>query len=403
MSRKIMLIGVGWEQLPLVYKAKEKGFAVVATTSWSGEIPADVIYRVDSRDLDELEKIFQKEKPDAVLADECDYSMYAVAYLTEKYHLPGPSLKALTITNNKFLQRQCGTSCGILQPEYTLCWSWEQARQFAAERGYPIVIKPVDNRGSIGVCVVHSDQELRESWFEAVKNSHSRLVIAEEYINGSVVNVDGYCHKGGFTFLSAGTREVYSDRTTVAKALYYPGLLTKEQFAQLEENSAKIVAEIGISYGFIHIEYLLERKSGKFWLVEIANRGGGVTTSNTILPCIKSVDLMDFYIDHALGAEKTLKIDAADRKVLMYFIEPHGSRNAVDVIGEAKEHLLAFHMNQYSGSADGPIKNATGRVGGAIFEGTDFEEMKTRAKNLEHEIGYSQEECTFYKSAGDHI
>ena len=381
MSRKIMLIGVGWEQLPLVYKAKEKGFAVVATTSWSGEIPADVIYRVESRDLDELEKIFQKEKPDAVLADECDYSMYAVAYLTEKYHLPGPSLKALTITNNKFLQRQCGTSCGILQPEYTLCWSWEQARQFAAERGYPIVIKPVDNRGSIGVCVVHSDQELRESWFEAVKNSHSRLVIAEEYINGSVVNVDGYCHKGGFTFLSAGTREVYSDRTTVAKALYYPGLLTKEQFAQLEENSAKIVAEIGISYGFIHIEYLLERKSGKFWLVEIANRGGGVTTSNTNLPCINSVD----------------------RKVLMYFIEPHGSRNAVDVIGEAKEHLLAFHMNQYSGSADGPIKNATGRVGVAIFEGTDFEEMKTRAKNLEHEIGYSQEECTFYKSAGDHI
>ena len=163
------------------------------------------------------------------------------------------------------------------------------------------------------------------------------------------------------------------------------------------------MAEIGISYGFIHIEYLLERKSGKFWLVEIANRGGGVTTSNTILPCIKSVDLMDFYIDHALGAEKTLKIDAADRKVLMYFIEPHGSRNAVDVIGEAKEHLLAFHMNQYCGSADGPIKNATGRVGVAIFEGTDFEEMKTRAKNLEHEIGYSQEECTFYKSAGDHI
>ena len=403
MSKKIMLIGIGWEQLPLVYKAKEKGLFVVATTSWNGEVPADVVYHADSRDLDRLEEIFQKEKPDAVLADECDYSMYAVAYLTEKYHLPGPSLKALTITNNKFLQRQCGKDCGILQPEYMLCWSWEQARQFAAEHSYPIIIKPVDNRGSIGVCVVHSDEELRESWFEAVKNSHSRLVVAEEYIDGSVINVDGYCHKGGFTFLSAGTREVYTDRTTVAKALYYPGLLTKSQFLELEETSAKIVAATGITYGFIHIEYLIERKSGKFWFIEIANRGGGVTTSNTILPCVKATDLMEFYVEQALGAEDTLEVNDVDKKILMFFVAPKGNRNAADVLKEEGEQILAFHINKSRGEKTEPIKNATGRLGVIILEGTDFKEMKKQAERIENAMGYSQEECTYYKNSGGQL
>ena len=38
--------------------------------------------------LKTLRSIYKKEKPDYVIADECDYSMYAVAYLSEKYHIP---------------------------------------------------------------------------------------------------------------------------------------------------------------------------------------------------------------------------------------------------------------------------------------------------------------------------
>lgn len=399
MSRKIMLIGVGWEQLPLVYKAKEKGLAVVATTSWSGEIPADVIYRVDSRDLDELEKIFQKEKPDAVLADECDYSMYAVAYLTEKYHLPGPSLKALTITNNKFLQRQCGTSCGILQPEYTLCWSWEQARQFAAERGYPIVIKPVDNRGSIGVCVVHSDQELRESWFEAVKNSHSRLVIAEEYINGDVITVDGYCHKGGFTFLSAATRDIYPEQTTVGKALYYPGLLTKEQFSALEQRSSLIIAEVGISYGFVHIEYI--RKNGEFWFQEIANRGGGIFISNVVLPYIKDVDLMGVYIDHALGGDTLLGINFSDKKAVVFSVFPKGDTSVQEAIAGRKNQILAVHTSIFAHQQASQIKNGASRTCIVVLKGSDFGQIKMLAAEIECAIGYAEEEYTYFDVCGE--
>lgn len=394
MSGKIMLIGVGWEQLPLVRKAKEKGLSVVATTSWDGDIPADKVYHADSRDLDSLEQIFLKEKPDAVLADECDYSMYATAYLTEKYRLPGPSLEALTITNNKYLQRQYAGKCGVLQPDYQLCWSSQQAAAFAEERGYPIIIKPVDNRGSIGVSIVNSERELPEAWFAAVKNSHSRLCLAEQYIAGDVVTADGFCSGGAFHFLSAATRDTYPGRPTVAKAVYYPGLLSASQMESLEKKVMTLTREMGIGFGFVHVEFILDKKSGEFWLVEIANRGGGIFTSNILLPYITGVDLSDCYIDIAFGIDKNFSCSSSS-KALIYFLSPEGNENAQDVLEREADHILAAHIRPWSQQT--AVRDTSDRIGVVLLKGTDFACMKRVADSLEHTIGYTEKEYIYLK------
>ncbi len=397
MSKKIMLIGIGWEQLPLAASAKKLGLMVVATTSWDGEILADRVYRgVDSRDLDRLERIFLEERPDAVLADECDYSMYAVAYLTEKYQLPGPSLDVLTITNNKFLQRQCGSECGILQPEYQLCWSIEQAKQFAAARGYPIVLKPIDNRGSIGVGIVTSEEQLSMAWYEAVKNAHSRMVIAEQFIEGGTVIVDGLCDGSAFHMLAAATKDNYQGTTTVAKKLYYPGRLTQEQYRTLERYSAQIVAQIGANFGFVHIEYIYDAKAEDFWFLEIANRGGGVFISNMILPYLVQEDLTLSYIRQSLGDRSPLLTHASDHKALMYFLEPSGDEDLAKLIEAQKDGLLAAHISKNVCQVHGNVKDASNRIGVIILKGRSFEEMERRAEALERRASaFQKEEHTF--------
>jgi hypothetical protein len=60
---KIMIIGVGWEQLPLLNKAKSLGLNTVVTTNWDKKkIEADNVYEVKSRNLNKLEEIFLKEE-----------------------------------------------------------------------------------------------------------------------------------------------------------------------------------------------------------------------------------------------------------------------------------------------------------------------------------------------------
>ena len=49
--KKILMIGIGWEQVPMVKKAKQMGLFVIVTTWWNKKkIPADKVFSIDSRD-----------------------------------------------------------------------------------------------------------------------------------------------------------------------------------------------------------------------------------------------------------------------------------------------------------------------------------------------------------------
>lgn len=392
--KKIFIIGVGWEQIPLVKKAKERGLYVIATTWWKKEqIPADKLYSVDSRDLDALEQIMQTERPDCVVADECDYSMYAVSYLTEKYHLPGPKLKTQTITNNKFLQRECIKGTNVLQPAYQLCWNMETAKDFARQIGYPVIIKPLDNRGSIGVSKVAGETELPAAWFQAVSHSHSRMCIVEQYISGQVLTADGFCDSEKFEFIAASTKEMYSDNDNVAKILYYPGKLSGECLQELKENAEAVAEAIGMTYGFAHMEFMLEDDTGKLYLIEAANRGGGVFISSLILDQITGIDYTNALLDLALGKEvKVSCYQTYISKAMLYFLELQGTRLVQKEMQGLSEGCRAIYINAYQEGHGVESEASAGRQGVLVYGGSDFEKMLEQGKVFEQQYCAGEEE-----------
>lgn len=393
--RKIMIVGLGWEQLPLLDKAKEMGLKTVVTTWWRKDrIAADSVYEVDSRNLTRIEEIFLEEKPDAIIADECDYSMYATAYLTDKYSLPGPGLKALTATNNKFLQRDLAGKAGILQPEFRLCWNCDMALETAKDIGYPVIIKPTDNRGTIGISTANNPQELKDAWYLAVANSHSRMCVVEKFIVGDTITCEGFCDSEKFNFLAVSTKESYPQTPNVAKVLYYPGKIEDKHFIEyLEVQSNKIVQAMEIRYGFVHIEFLIEKNTNRPFFVEVANRGGGVHISNKILPEITGIDLVRNLIDMSLGKEVVLSWHRGYKsKVLMYFLNPIGS-NTPDKIKEKYKNTMLALFTKPSKETNNVIKQgAAGRAGVAIIKGQNFSDIINIGKTIEAEIGFTSEE-----------
>lgn len=398
---KIMLIGIGWEQLPLLEKVKSMGLKSVVTTTWDiDKLDADIIYEVDSRDLMTLEKIFLKEKPDAILADECDYSMYAAAFLTEKYNLPGPSLYALTVTNNKFLQRELASKESIKQPRYTLCWNYDMALKEAKQIGFPVIIKPVDNRGSIGVFTANTEEELKSYWYISVANAHSRMCIVEEFIDGEVVTVEGFFDSYNFNFLAIATKNNYENTKNVAKLLFYPGKITSDGlFRKIKDAGEKIVKALNICYGFVHIEFIISNKTKEPFFIEAANRGGGVHISNIVLPHITGVDLVKKSIKMSLG--KKVKIDWDGEyvtKALMFFLNPdgHGDSEIQDIIAIHNEQILAVYLKESkTNSLNNQVRDAVDRAGVVILTGSDFERSQNIGLNIEKLLKKGNDEFTW--------
>ena len=154
---------------------------------------------------------------------------------------------------------------------------------FIKDVGYPIILKPSDNRGSIGVVKVSSPDEVETAFITAVSSSRSQMVLAEEFIDGIQFTVDGYIQSNKRAkSLAIGEKTMLSDQVQVAMGISYPSSLNKDEYDKLLCLNEIVNEKLGYDFGMTHTEYML--RDGNFYLIESSNRGGGCFTSEIIVP-----------------------------------------------------------------------------------------------------------------------
>ncbi|MFX1314073.1 MAG: hypothetical protein ACFFHD_15915, partial [Promethearchaeota archaeon] len=155
------------------------------------------------------------------------------------------------------------------------------------------------------------------------------------------------------------------------------------------EATQKIVEAIKINFGFIHAEYIIDNNLNKPFLIEIANRGGGVHISNKILPKITGIDLQKKYIELAMGNSVKIVWDGKYvSKALMYFINPGGNKDPKELTKKYPSNILAFWMKDKKFLKDIKSLGALGRAGMVILSGDEFEVLENIGKEIEKKIGF---------------
>src|SRR5437870_4860542 len=107
-KKRILMIGASWEQVPLIQKLKGLEYWVLATNPTAGGEAmafADEARVIDPRDIPAFDALFREFGIEAIVTDNCDYSLYASGLLCWKHYLPGPNLRAILYANNKRASR----------------------------------------------------------------------------------------------------------------------------------------------------------------------------------------------------------------------------------------------------------------------------------------------------------
>ena len=123
-KKKLMIIGVGWEQINLIKTAKKMNCYILATSenkNSEGLEFADKFEILNPRDLDKAIKISKKFKPDAIISDACDYSHFATEFLNNYFGYDNSDLNAAQLRTNKYCMREKCKEENILQPRFKLC------------------------------------------------------------------------------------------------------------------------------------------------------------------------------------------------------------------------------------------------------------------------------------------
>lgn len=200
-----------------------------------------------------------------------EFTLDAVARVRQALGIPGPGPEEVAVYRNKVRMKELLAEAGLRVPRFAGCESVEQTLAFADAYGYPLIVKPVDGAGSIGVHLIPDEEALRALW-ETQEPAGNEI---EEFITGTVHHVDGFADadgKIGFQVVSRYLNDCLSFEggAPLGSVVVQQGQLRE----RIEEFTQSCVTALGMRGMPFHLE-LFVTGTEELVFLEVAGRIGG--------------------------------------------------------------------------------------------------------------------------------
>ena len=284
---------------------KEEGYRVILVNSNPATIMTDPDFSdrtyIEPLNVETLEKIIIKEKPDCVLptiggqtalnlAMELDAKGILTKYNVE---LIGASIQSIEKAEKRESFKKAMESIGLRVPNSTIISNYESGLKQINDIGFPAIIRPSFTLGGTGGSIAYSIEEFRTLLKDGLEASPISEVQVDESIIGwkefelevvrdSKDNVVIICSIENFDPMGVHT----GDSITVAPAQ----TLTDKQYQILRNYSIDIIREIGVDTGGSNIQFGINPKNGDVVVIEMnprVSRSSALASKATGYPIAK--------------------------------------------------------------------------------------------------------------------
>lgn len=196
-KRKVLVMGAGVYQVPLIEKAKEQGLHVIVA-SIEGNYPgiplADEFWAVDTRDADRVVELAREAEIDGVLTTGTDVAVPTIGAVVDALGLVGTGYDAALKCMNKSLMKDAFQEHGVPSARFVKARNLEEALAAANSIGYPVMVKAVDSSGSRGITKADADADMPAAWENARAVSKDDYILVEEYLDGIEFGAQAIVH-----------------------------------------------------------------------------------------------------------------------------------------------------------------------------------------------------------------
>lgn len=297
--KRILVLGAGEGQIPLITRAKMAGWHVIAASpqgNYPGFEIADECVFADIADKEAILSIAKKCSADAVATDQTDVSVSSLQYVTERLNLPHIECKDIDNFRIKSLMRSVCEQSGIPSIPYCVTSDFATASSFYFSLSGNAIIKPDDSQGSRGVHQISSKEDLYDAFYDALRYSKSGSVIIEKFIEGHEIEVDTIIQDGQIRATIIGDVFKFGLKDTFSSyERIYPSALGIKHMENVRIRNGQVLHALGLVTGWSHGEYIVDNE-GEVYLLEVGARGGGNFVGSDIvrMMCGISSDEMAF-------------------------------------------------------------------------------------------------------------
>jgi len=303
--KKLAIIGASYLQEPLVRKAKEIGLSTICFAWADGATCANIadkFYPISIVEKDDILKICQDEKIDGICTIASDVAAPTVAYVAEKMGLTANPYDAAVKANNKYLMRQAFMNAGVPCPQF-LCVTDSSESTIASIKSLlqlPIIVKPSDRSGSLGVTKIEDWNALKPAIDNAINCSFKKQAMVEEFIEGREISVEFISYQGKHYPLQITDKVTTEAPHFVELEHHQPSTLSAEMFDKIYKITENALNALGLTNGASHSEYKIT-KDGRIAVMEIGGRMGGDFIGSNLVRLSTGYDFLKGVIDVALG------------------------------------------------------------------------------------------------------
>ena len=300
-------------QLPLVEKAKEMGLRTICFAWPKGAVckdVCDVFYPVSIVEQDEILRLCRAERIDGICTIGSDVAAPTVAYVAERMGLPGNSYSAAVQAHDKQQMHRILTGAGVDCPMSNVQYPISNLQ-------LPLIVKPTDRSGSLGVQKVERQEYLEPAIENARALSLVGQVLVEEYIEGREISVETISQHGVHHALQITDKTTTGAPHFVELAHHQPSTLPADVQERVFAITFKALDALGITEGAAHSEYRIT-DSGRIVVMEIAGRMGGDFIGSHLVPLSTGYDFLKGVIEVALGEPIHVEVKALGRSSVVF-------------------------------------------------------------------------------------
>ena len=301
-GKRLLILGGSDLHVKVVNTAKELGVYTIVTSYNKIELDpakqiADEYWMLDIKDINAIVSRAKESKIDGVLAYCINSAQKPYQEICEKLDLPCYGTKEqFELMNDKKLFKQFCKKNGLdIIPSYSVSDVLEGNVEF------PLLIKPVDGRGSRGQTVIYNKTELQNAIDIALVESDSNDIIIEKFLTDAqdmsfaymVINKIPYLIKIGDRYL--GNKEDNLSQQQMATVL--PSRYTDNYIAKIEPQIKKMITNLGLDFGPIFLQGLY--KDDKVFMYDPALRLPG-TDFDLMIRDVTGFDNIKMLIDFAI-------------------------------------------------------------------------------------------------------
>lgn len=386
--KKLMIMGAGIYQVPLIKRAKAMGIHTIAVSipgNYPGFAVADEICHINTVDYEAVLKVAREKQIDGIVTAGTDVAVITIGKVCDEMGLTGLSFEAAKIASDKMLMKECYEANGVRTARFRKVRFEDDLKEAIRDLEYPLIFKAVDSSGSRGITRVNKPEDI-EAAVAAVKAvTRKQYYIVEEFIIGEEFGAQAFVYGGKLQFVLPHGDYVFTGDTGVPVGHFAPYNLSEEVLRDVYEQTEKAIRAMKLNNCAINADFIM--KDGKTYVLEIGGRSGATCLAE-LVSIYYGFDYYEKIIQAALGEkpefpqEKAVpnasKLLMSDRDGVIRSIANHNPQD---------ERIYEVMFDYRVGEAVKKFKVGPHRIGHVITQGRTLEEatqvLEEALKNIE--------------------